>query len=380
MFLPGSLNPGQAATFTAGSVAQLIDAINTANQNGEPDFISLSAGHTYTLTGIHNAVNGSNGLPTIADHNRLTIIGNGAVIERSSANGIPEFRLLNVAAGASLALQNLTLQRGRTRGDGVQYGGAIYNAGSLSLFGVTVQHNVAQGRNGSFGIQGNGGPGFPGYGGGIYSSGALIVENSTIYDNQALGGAGGFSSCTGTSCHDKRGGRGGDGLGGGIYAADGTTILRYSTVTGNLAQSGAGGSGPNHGSPGIGSGGGLFIGIAQVGLDEFTDDHVIENSSSTSSPDIAGPYELIPNLLSGDYNDDGMVDAADFVVWRKGLGMTYSQNDYGIWRSHFGESAGSGMAIGSPSHATVPEPLVLAMPFVGTLALVFRRRAVGSAY
>ena len=46
--------------------------------------------------------------------------------------------------------------------------------------------------------------------------------------------------------------------------------------------------------------------------------------------------------LAGDYNSNGVVDAADYVVWRKGLGTTYTQADYDVWRAHFGQTAGSG--------------------------------------
>ena len=46
--------------------------------------------------------------------------------------------------------------------------------------------------------------------------------------------------------------------------------------------------------------------------------------------------------LTGDYSDNGTVDAADYVVWRKGFGATYTQNDYDAWRAHFGQTAGSG--------------------------------------
>ena len=45
-------------------------------------------------------------------------------------------------------------------------------------------------------------------------------------------------------------------------------------------------------------------------------------------------------LLPGDYNRDGVVDAADYVVWRKGMGTTYTQGDYDVWRAHFGASLG----------------------------------------
>jgi hypothetical protein len=60
-------------------------------------------------------------------------------------------------------------------------------------------------------------------------------------------------------------------------------------------------------------------------------------------------------LLPGDYNDNGIVDAVDYVVWRNtrnntavpftgadGNGNgTIDQGDYGIWRANFGRTAGT---------------------------------------
>jgi T5SS/PEP-CTERM-associated repeat protein len=51
--------------------------------------------------------------------------------------------------------------------------------------------------------------------------------------------------------------------------------------------------------------------------------------------------EVVEALLPGDYNHDGSVDAADYVVWRKTGG---SADDYNTWRAHFGQTAGSGSA------------------------------------
>jgi T5SS/PEP-CTERM-associated repeat protein len=56
-------------------------------------------------------------------------------------------------------------------------------------------------------------------------------------------------------------------------------------------------------------------------------------------------------VLPGDFNQSGIVDAADFAVWRKGLGTMYTANDYVAWRNHFGRSAA-----GSTGLAAVPEP------------------------
>jgi hypothetical protein len=63
--------------------------------------------------------------------------------------------------------------------------------------------------------------------------------------------------------------------------------------------------------------------------------------------------------VTGDYNHNGIVDAADYVVWRKGLGTTYLQNDYAIWRSHFGETASSGSGV--ITNVAVPEPATIVM-------------------
>jgi len=67
----------------------------------------------------------------------------------------------------------------------------------------------------------------------------------------------------------------------------------------------------------------------------------------------------VPSALPGDYNQDGTVDATDYVVWRKGLGTIYAQDHYNIWRGNFGETLGSGS--GASANATIPEPTTLVM-------------------
>jgi hypothetical protein len=318
-----------------GTVADLIADINAANTGGGSNTITLVAGTTFTLTAVDNTTDGATGLPVIAANDALTIVGNGDVIQRSTASGTPAFRLFDVASGASLSLESLTVQNGLAQGNGLGgspgEGGAIYSQGTLALNTVTVQHNTAQGY--STGTVA---------GGGIYSGGSLTVQSSTIQNNQALGGAGatfeggdggsalggglyisggtamltgatvssntaqggdgGIGGCGSNSGieHGTRGGNGGSGLGGGLYLAGGTIDLHNLTVTGNSALGGAGGQ-PGRcglakfrgskGSPGLGEGGGLYIDTAAaVCLDAFTQGHVKSNHGSTSDPDIHGTY------------------------------------------------------------------------------------------
>ncbi len=80
---------------------------------------------------------------------------------------------------------------------------------------------------------------------------------------------------------------------------------------------------------------------------------------------------IAPPVLEGDYNFDGVVDAADYTVWRDGLGTTYSPSDYDVWKTHYGDtSSGSG----SLATATVPEPSSLALLALGWLAVAAIRR------
>jgi hypothetical protein len=77
------------------------------------------------------------------------------------------------------------------------------------------------------------------------------------------------------------------------------------------------------------------------------------------------------NILTGDYNHDGIVDAADYVVWRKGLDTTYTQNDYNVWRANFGKIAGSGS--GATLRAAVPEPATSVMLMFAAAGWCLRR-------
>ena len=68
----------------------------------------------------------------------------------------------------------------------------------------------------------------------------------------------------------------------------------------------------------------------------------------------------------GDFNSDGTVNGADYVVWRKSDGST---EGYAEWRSNFGNSSGSS------SLASVPEPSAICLALVGMLFCAATRRS-----
>jgi autotransporter-associated beta strand protein len=89
-----------------------------------------------------------------------------------------------------------------------------------------------------------------------------------------------------------------------------------------------------------------------------------------------------PAGVPGDYNNNGKVDAADYVLWRKGGTLANDPtpgnqlSDYDFWRARFGNPPGSGSGLGS---CAVPEPgtiaiLTAVVPLLG--ALRFRNQAI----
>jgi hypothetical protein len=98
-------------------------------------------------------------------------------------------------------------------------------------------------------------------------------------------------------------------------------------------------------------------------------------------------WSITPPVLSGDYNNNGRVDAADYVVWRNNLNQNVTlpndttpgsvvAADYTVWRNNFGAAlAGSGSGSTVIDPGSVPEPAATALAFFGAvLASLSRRR------
>ncbi len=89
-----------------------------------------------------------------------------------------------------------------------------------------------------------------------------------------------------------------------------------------------------------------------------------------------GQADSISPSVPGDYNLDGTLDAADYIVWRK---IDGTQAEYDTWCANFGNTAGSGSALPSaePLSAAVPEPgtiVLLAMTILLAIGTPLGRR------
>jgi hypothetical protein len=89
-----------------------------------------------------------------------------------------------------------------------------------------------------------------------------------------------------------------------------------------------------------------------------------------------------PTGVLGDYNNNGIVDAPDYVLWRNGGPLQNDPTpgvqpaDYDYWRARFGSISGSGS---SSFAVNVPEPSSVALALFGLAVIaVSRRRALDS--
>ena len=101
------------------------------------------------------------------------------------------------------------------------------------------------------------------------------------------------------------------------------------------------------------------------------------------------------NFMAGgaDYNHNGIVDAADYIIWRNSNGQTVTpgtlgdgdgngivnQLDYNLWRSRFGLPSGAGSGSGGGgnlSTGAVPEPLSAVLLLSAILVFGFHRNGL----
>ena len=106
-------------------------------------------------------------------------------------------------------------------------------------------------------------------------------------------------------------------------------------------------------------------------------------ATGTVRPGVVSYVMGPPVGVTGDYNNNGTVDAADYVAWRNALGSAttlpndstpgmVTQEDYGVWRSNFGKTGGAGADLAGS--ASVPEPNAIVLLISACVALLFGRR------
>jgi uncharacterized protein YjbI with pentapeptide repeats len=133
-----------------------------------------------------------------------------------------------------------------------------------------------------------------------------------------------------------------------------------------------------------------WTGVDPTGLFAVASPHIWDLSQLYTTGEVklaaVGP-------LPGDYNGDGIVDAADYIVWSANLGGATLLNrsphlagpvgpaDYAFWKAHFGNTlavtGSAGAALSAAYPAAIPEPTTLGLAALGLIGLVvyFRRPA-----
>lgn len=230
------------------------------------------------------------------------VVLQGAGAAQTVLTGNQSGRVLRIAGGATVTVQDVSITEGRVVASkgGVAQGGGIFNAGQLILRRVIVSDNHVLGFNGDAGRSagdgtdrkgtaasgskekcklkavkegkcdatgtygrdgaagspgGAGSHGTPGghaYGGGVFSTGWLLVDDSTLINNSASAGAGG---------NGGNGGDGGDGQTGGAGSYLRVGLVCEASQGGRGGAGGAAGDGGDGGASGDAFGGGIYSAI-----------------------------------------------------------------------------------------------------------------------
>jgi hypothetical protein len=249
-----------------GSLRQAI--IDTPS-GGTVDFAGGLTG-TITLAGAN--------LPITKD---LNIFGPGATLLTVSGNNAVQ--IFNVAAGTTVNISGLTLDRGVSAFPGFPnaFGGAIYNEGALSISNSVISNSVAV----AVGA-------LAGRGGAIYNLGGLGVVNVLITNNLAqaagilLGSGGGIyngPNSGGMTLLNVTMTTNSAGFGGAVSNDTSAFVMTNSTIAGNAAGGGTGGG----------------VDILSISSVNFRNNIIAQNTAA-NAPDVSGIINIANNNLIGD--------------------------------------------------------------------------------
>jgi hypothetical protein len=156
--------------------------------------------------------------------------------------------------------------------------------------------------------------------------------------------------------------------------------LAYRVSTGDAGgESVAGLSGMTSGMGSVTTGAGTGGLIETLSIPINSSFTIPVEDSTTVNLELMGELVATAMLQSGqpgDFNQDGRVDAADYVVWRNELGTTYQQSDYQVWRAHFGETTATAEMLPTSKiiGAAVPEPAAWIVLAAILLAVALSRK------
>lgn len=356
---------GACASVTVASLpgpdgqTSLREAVCAANSNPGADSITFSVNGTFALTGSANEDNGGTGDLDIKQS--LTITGNGTA--NTVLDGSANERIFDVfpSAASTFGISDMTLQNGETRVTSFREGGAIYlhNNVTTTMTSVSVINNFS-GANGAIENRGNltitdcrfvnnqtiTGSGTL-TGGAIHNAGPMSIDRSTFQANLVRGEGGAIATTTGVAVtvsitnstfleNEASVAGGGLGNGGAISTTgnQGTINITNSTISGNRADNNGGGAyfvTPGGGTGnvvlsnvtvanntadndnnGTGAGGGLTQNTAAVTLRSTI---VAGNFNSTAATrdDLSGAFNSASsfNLIGDGTGSTGIVHAAN---------------------------------------------------------------------
>ncbi len=190
--------------------------------------LSLADSSTATLTNVtvQNVVTSGNGAVSVANDSSLTLAGNTVFASNQAKNGGALYNAGSLTVSGTLEF---------TGNQATENGGAIYNAaGTLTVTDAVFSGNTAAGN-----------------GGAIYNAAGTLTVTGDFTSNQAENGGAIYNAAGTLTVSDSAVLQGNiaTGSGGAIYnAADGTLIAMVAQFSGNHADSGSGGAIYNAGS------------------------------------------------------------------------------------------------------------------------------------
>jgi hypothetical protein len=117
---------------------------------------------------------------------------------------------------------------------------------------------------------------------------------------------------------------------------------------------------------------GTFAALQLPALDEGL-------SWNTSQLYSDGVLTVAATGFPGDFNHDDTVDAADYVVWRKAIGVAPTPDNYNLWQINFARTLIPGSSTVAPAFDGVPPPSRLDNPIPEPPLLSFLALAVAGS-